>query len=311
MKSFNIGSRFWMAGAFAVLVGLGMVVQDVEAARMGGGRSFGRQSPNVTRQQSAPPSKDAATQAGQGQPQQAPAAQPQPTGNRWLGPIAGIAAGLGLAALLSHFGLGAALAEALGSVIVLALLALAAVWVWRMLRGGAARPALERSLEPTYDSASAPVGNAPVVAYDSPSERARAGSVASLSSTQVSWGVPAGFDTPAFIRSAKVNFIRLQEAWDAKNLADIREFTTPEVFAELRMQIDETRAAANHTDVVSLDAELLGIEESATDYLASVKFSGTIRENDQAGEPVEEVWNLVKAKSGRSGWLLAGIQQIH
>jgi len=324
-KSFNLGSRVWIAGAFAVLVGAGMVMQDVEAARMGGGRSFGRQSPNVTRQQSAAPSRDAATQAapaqqaGQRQPSQPPA-QPQPTGNRWLGPIAGIAAGLGLAALLSHFGLGGALAEALGSVIVLALLAFAALWIWRVLRGGAARPALERNAGPVYDSAGARVGNAPVagvgnaplVPYDSPSEPARPGSVASLSSTAVPWGVPAGFDTPAFIRSAKVNFIRLQEAWDARNLADIREFTTPEVFAELRMQIDESKGAANHTDVVALDAELLGIEESSTDYLASVKFSGTIRENEQAGgEPVEEVWNLVKPKSGRSGWLLAGIQQIH
>ncbi len=320
-KSFNVGSRVWIAraaaGAFAVLVALGMVVQDVEAARMGGGRSFGRQSPNVTRQQSAPPSRDAATQAAPaqqaGQRQaSSPPAQPQPTGNRWLGPIAGIAAGLGLAALLSHFGLGAALAEALGSVIVVALLALAAVWIWRMLRGAGARSALQRNAEPAYGSAGGGVGKTPVIAHDSASEPVRPGSVASLSATEVPWGVPAGFDTPAFIRSAKVNFIRLQEAWDAKNLADIREFTTPEVFAELRMQIDESKGAANHTDVVALDADLLGIEESPTDYLASVKFTGTIRESDQAGgEPVEEVWNLVKPKNGRSGWLLAGIQQIH
>jgi len=309
-RQFNIGSRLWIAGALALLVGPGMVVQDVEAARMGGGRSFGRQSPNVTRQ-SAPPSQAApAQQAGQTPSQ--PPAQPQPAGNRWLGPIAGIAAGLGLAALLSHFGLGGAFAEVLGSLIVLALLPLAAVWILRMLRSGPARPAMQRSAEPAYDSPGAQVGNAPAVAYDSPSQPARPGSVAALGATEVPWGVPAGFDTPAFIRSAKVNFIRLQEAWDAKNLTDIREFTTPEVFAELKMQIDESKGKENHTDVVALDAELLGIEESATDYLASVKFSGTIRENDQgSGEPVEEVWNLVKPKNGRSGWLLAGIQQIH
>jgi predicted lipid-binding transport protein (Tim44 family) len=323
-KSFNIGTRFWIAGAFATVVGLGMVVQDVEAARMGGGRSFGRQSPNVTRQ-AAPPSRDAATQAAPAQQagqRQAPppAGQPQPAGNRWFGPIAGIAAGLGIAALLSHFGLGGALAEALSSMLVVGLLVLAAVWIWRMLRGAGNKPALQRTAEPAYGGA----GNAPVRTYDLASETAQPGSVAALGSaarpgpaaalgaTAEQWGVPAGFDTPAFIRSAKVNFIRLQEAWDAKNLADIREFTTPEVFAELRMQIDESKDAANHTDVVALDAELLGIEESPTDYLASVKFSGTIRENEQAGgEPVEEVWNLVKPKNGRSGWLLAGIQQIH
>jgi predicted lipid-binding transport protein (Tim44 family) len=160
--------------------------------------------------------------------------------------------------------------------------------------------------------------------YDLASESAQPGSVAALGSvatpesaaargaTAEQWGVPTGFDTPAFIRNAKVNFIRLQEAWDAKNLADIREFTTPEVFAEIKMQIDENKGANNRTDVVALDAELLGIEENPTDYLASVKFRGTIRESEQgSGEPVEEVWNLTKPKSGRSGWLLAGIQQIH
>ena len=322
MKSFNFGSKRWIAraaaGVFAVAIALAMVIQDADAARMGGGRSFGRQSPNVTRQAS-PPSRDTATQTQQaGQKQTpAPAAQPQPAGNRWFGPIAGLAAGLGIAALLSHFGLGGALAEALGSMLVIGLLVLAAVWIWRMLRGSGSRPALGRPAEPAYSSA----GNASARSYDLAPESAQPGSVAALGSTLTSgsaapgaeqWGVPAGFDTPAFIRSAKVNFIRLQEAWDARNLADIREFTTPEVFAEIKMQIDETKGANNHTDVLALDAELLGIEESPTDYLASVKFSGTIRENEEGnGEPLEEVWNLTKPKSGRSGWLLAGIQQIH
>jgi predicted lipid-binding transport protein (Tim44 family) len=318
MKSFNIASPGWIArgaaAAFAAVVGLAMVMHDADAARMGGGRSFGRQSPNVTRQAAPPTQAAPAQQAGP-----PPAAQPQPAGNRWLGPIAGIAAGLGIAALLSHFGLGGAFAEALGSMLAIGLLVFAAVWVWRMLRGAGNRPALQRSAEPAYESP----GNAPARNYDLASETAQPGSVAALGSapapvpsapgpTAEPWGVPAGFDTPAFIRSAKVNFIRLQEAWDAKNLADIREFTTPEVFAEIKMQIDETKGANNRTDVVALDAELLGIEESPTDYLASVKFSGSIRENEQGGpEPVEEVWNLTKPKSGRSGWLLAGIQQIH
>jgi predicted lipid-binding transport protein (Tim44 family) len=323
MKSIDIKPRRWLAragaGAFVVMMALAMVVQNADVARMGGGRSFGRQSPNVTRQ-AAPPTQSApAQQAGQKQTPP-PAAQPQPTGNRWLGPIAGLAAGLGIAALLSHFGLGGAFAEALGSMLVVGLLVLAAVWIWRMLRGAGNKPALQRTAEPAYGSA----GDAPVRGYDLASETAQPGSVAALGSAATSgsaaatpptaepWGVPAGFDTPAFIRSAKVNFVRLQEAWDAKNLGDIREFTTPEVFAEIKMQIDETKGANNHTDVVALDAELLGIEESPTDYLASVKFSGTIRENEQSnGEPVEEVWNLTKPKNGRSGWLLAGIQQIH
>jgi len=290
-------------GAWVVVIGFAMLVPDADAARMGGGRSFGRQSGNVTRQ-SAPPARDAASPSAA--PQQP--VQPQPGGNRWLGPLAGLAAGLGIAALLSHFGLGGAFAEAFGSMILLALLVIAGIFVWRMLRGARASPQGTRRVEPAYGA------DAPVSTYEPRPATAMPGSVASLSSPEKGqpWGVPADFDTAAFIRSAKVNFIRLQAAWDAKNLADIREFTTPEVFGEIRMQLEEEKGKENHTDVLTLDAELLGIEESATDYLASVKFSASIRESEQGGaEPVEEVWNLVKPKEGRSGWLLAGIQQIH
>ena len=289
-------------GAWLVVIGLAMLVPDADAARMGGGRSFGRQSPNVTRQ-SAPPARDAASPSAA--PQQP--AQPQPAGNRWLGPLGGLAAGLGIAALLSHFGLGGAFPEAFGSVIMLALLVFAGIFVWRMLQGARSSPAAARRIEPAYGA------SAPVSTYEPRPGSAMPGSVASLSSSSPQpWGVPTDFDTAAFIRSAKVNFIRLQAAWDAKNLADIREFTTPEVFGEIRMQLEEEKGKDNHTDVLTLDAELLGIEESATDYLASVKFSASIRESEQGGAaPVEEVWNLVKPKEGRSGWLLAGIQQIH
>ncbi|HTS52736.1 MAG TPA: TIM44-like domain-containing protein [Burkholderiales bacterium] len=291
-----------------MVIGLGVAVQNADAARMGGGKSFGRQSPNVTRQ-SAPPSRDAAAQSAPRQAGQ-PVPQSQPAGNRWLGPLTGLAAGLGIAALLSHFGLGGDFGEGLSSVIMLALLAFAAVLVWRMLRGSRPGVPIGRGAEPAYSNADAGAGS--VNAYNPMPGSTLPGSVASLSSTTVPWGVPPDFDTPSFIRTAKVNFIRLQAAWDAKNLADIREFTTPEVFAEIRMQIDEDKGANSRTDVVALEAELLGIEESAADYLASVKFTGSIRENERAGaEPVEEVWNLVKPKDARSGWLLAGIQQIH
>ena len=155
---------------------------------------------------------------------------------------------------------------------------------------------------------------------------AQPGSVAATAGTSVSgiplvqsdpapsssWEVPADFDATGFLRNAKVYFVRLQAAWDARNLVDIREFTTPEAFAEIRVQVDEQKAANDKTEVVALDAQLLGVETGAHDYLASVRFSGAIRENDMpAAEPFVEVWNLTKPKSGRTGWLLAGIQQIH
>lgn len=291
----------------ALLIGVAAVVDDADARRLGGGRSMGRQSPNVTRQATPPTSQPAQQQAVQ------PAgAQPQPAGNRWLGPIAGLAAGLGIAALLSHMGLGGAFAEGLGSILLIGLLVMAGVFVWRMLRGSQAmRPAYEGG-----DPGRATQAAAPVTAYTPVTGSALPGSVAALSNvgspSAAPWGVPADFDVAGFLRSAKVYFIRLQAAWDAKNLVDIREFTTPEVFAEIKMQIDEEKEASNKTDVVELEGKLLGIETTPDEYLASVRFTGKIRENDGASaESFEEVWNLAKPTQGRGGWLLAGIQQVH
>jgi predicted lipid-binding transport protein (Tim44 family) len=129
--------------------------------------------------------------------------------------------------------------------------------------------------------------------------------------TTTATDVPADFDTASFLRNAKTYFIRLQAAWDRGDVNDIREFTTPEMFAELRMQLQERGAAANHTDVLAVDAELVGIETLENDYLASVKFVGKIREEENAAtESFTEIWNLTKPVSGGGGWILAGIQQV-
>jgi predicted lipid-binding transport protein (Tim44 family) len=123
--------------------------------------------------------------------------------------------------------------------------------------------------------------------------------------------VPAGFDTEAFLRNAKVYFVRLQDAWDRGNVNDIREFTTPEMFAEVKLDVDARGKEPNRTDVVQLNADLLGVEDRSQEYLASVRFHGLIRESEgAAAEPFVEIWNLSKQKSGNEGWLLAGIQQV-
>ncbi len=125
------------------------------------------------------------------------------------------------------------------------------------------------------------------------------------------WSVPADFDAPGFLRHAKTHFIRLQAAWDKADIDDIREFTTPEMYAELKLDLQERGSAINNTDVVSINAELLGIETVGGNYLASVKFDGMIKEDAKsAAEPFAEVWNLSKPLAGQGGWLLAGIQQL-
>jgi len=321
--------RLSRAGLFALLavVGAALVIPDADAARrMGGGKSFGRQT-----QQSAPPAQPAqreglgqsagqpgATQAAPGVAGR-PAAQTPATGNRFLGPIAGLAAGLGIAALLSHFGLIGPFAEFLASALMIGLLVLAGVFVWRMLRG-AARPSPASARQPATE----PAWQAPVAARSPVStDAARPGSIAaslggvgvstpSVEATGAAPGVPHDFDVDGFLRNAKVHFHRLQAAWDRRDVDDLNEFTTPEVLAELRVQLAENAADSGRNEIVGLDAHLLGIEESAVDYLASVRFDGTLRSAEAPeGEAFQEIWNLSKRKDGRGGWLLAGIQQVH
>jgi predicted lipid-binding transport protein (Tim44 family) len=123
--------------------------------------------------------------------------------------------------------------------------------------------------------------------------------------------IPAGFDTEGFLRHAKTNFIRLQASFDASNLSDLREFTSPEMFAELQMEIQERKGAANVTEVLQLNGEMLGVHSNSAEHMASVRFQGSLREQVGAAPvSIDEVWNLTKPLNGEGGWVLAGIQQL-
>ncbi|MFB9126200.1 Tim44 domain-containing protein [Paraburkholderia dipogonis] len=298
-----------MAGSLASL--------DAEARRMGGGRSIGRQANSVT-QQSAPSQPSQSNQAMQQRAQPAPAPAPtpaaQPNRSRWLGPIAGLAAGLGIAALLSHFGLGGAFAGAMANIIVIAIIAMIGIWLIRRFMGrkrDSAQPAYAGS-SPSLNSGGTGYSQEP--RYSAPptgSYLEPQGNPLNTPTINAAPVVPAGFDSEAFLRNAKVYFVRLQAAWDVGNTEDIREFTTPEMFAEVKVDLSSRGAETNQTDVVQLNAELLGVEERANEYFASVRFSGLIREAPgAAAEPFVEVWNLSKANRPGEGWLLAGIQQV-
>ncbi|MDN2711017.1 Tim44-like domain-containing protein [Janthinobacterium sp. SUN118] len=289
------------------------------ARPMGGGRSFGRQSQNVGRQAPAPaPAPAPAAAPRQAQPAPAPAPAPAAKApSRWKGLLGGALLGLGLGALLSHFGLGGALASMISTLLMVALLAGAAFFIYRMVRGKRENNAGGHAPFAGFGgNQPAPAGNTPDIGSRIPPlpplQPVSSGvGLDKVAPVAAPWGVPADFDKDAFLRHAKSNFIRLQAAWDKADVNDIREFTSPEVYAELRMQIQERGAQADFTDVVSIDAELLGIETSVTDYLASVKFTGLIRSApDAAAEPFAEVWNMSKPVSGNNGWVLAGIQQL-
>lgn len=318
-----------LAVAGAMMVG-SFASFDAEARRMGGSRSIGKQSSVASQRSSTPPpaqpnspTPTQSTQPGQAQraqpatPTPAPAAA-APARNRWLGPIAGLAAGLGIAALLSHFGLGEAFAGAMANAIVIALIAFVAIWLIRKLMsrrrvaqaayqaGGAGLPP-SGGLTQAHGYPQEPRYTAP------PTGQYLAPEANPLTTPQIAAApsVPAGFDTEAFLRNAKVHFVRLQAAWDAGNMDDIREFTTPEMFAEVRVDLADRGSQPNQTDVVQLNADLLDVAEQGNEYLASVRFYGLIRETQgAAAEPFAEIWNLSKSRSTGEGWLLAGIQQV-
>ena len=266
MKSFVIS-------LFALFISFGLVMHDAEARRLGGGKSFGMQR--------SVPAKQSVAPAPQQQPGAAPTAAPQK--RSWMGPIAGLAAGLGLAALASHFGFG----EGMANFLMLALLAMAAVMLFRFLM---------RRNEPA----------APAMQYAGMPQAAPA----ALGSGTAARSFPPGFDAEAFAREAKLNFIRLQAAFDAGNLDDLRAFTAPEIFAELSMELAERGTAAQTTDVMTLNAEVLDAVDEGTRHIVSVRFTGLVREAaDQGAIPLDEVWHLSKPASGQGGWVIAGIQQ--
>jgi predicted lipid-binding transport protein (Tim44 family) len=288
---------------FAVVLALGLSigVGDAEAKRLGGGKSTGMQR-EMTPPAKAPNAAPAPSQAAA--PAAAAAAKP---GRSWMGPLAGLAAGLGLAALASHFGFG----EELANIMMMALLAfavIAAVGYFMRKRAGAQQPALlgagagQQGMQYSADRME-PVGGG----Y----EKVGAGATAAPVAAAATGHIPADFDVAGFVRNAKVHFIRLQAANDTGNLDDIREFTTPEMFAEIKMDLGERSGAAQETDVVAIEAEVMEVTEEGSRYIVSVRFTGQIRE--ERGGPltaVDEVWHLTKPRAGSGGWLLAGIQQL-
>jgi predicted lipid-binding transport protein (Tim44 family) len=301
------------------------MISEAIARPMGGRRSIGRQSQAV-RQMPAPapaPMTPMNRQAAQPSPAApmagaagARAMQPKRP-SMWKGLLGGALLGLGLGALFSHLGIGGAMASMLSTLLMLALLAFAVMFIVRMFRrkdtpanaqfqgGGFNQPA--PAGVPTPDIGS---GLQPPQSYQGQGS-ASGVSLNKAPAPHTPWGVPGDFDTEAFLRHAKSSFIRMQAAWDKADVADLREFTTPEIFAELKMQIAERGATPDFTDVVSIDAQLLGIETTASDYLASVQFNGMIRTAPNApAEPFAEVWNMEKPLAGNTGWVLAGIQQL-
>ena len=293
----------YLISLFALILSVGFVVSspDAEAKRLGGGSSSGmKRDSSVMKRDAAPPAASQSVAPKPAAP--APAAAPAPSGmGRFLGPLAGLAAGIGIASLLSHFGMGG-LGEGFSSIIMMLLIGAAVFFVVRMLMN-------RRASQAPSGIPAEPLQYAGAGAVPAQQTHFEALAPARSSAAPAS-NIPAGFDVEGFVRQAKLNFVRLQADNDAGNMDDIRAFTTPEMFAEIQLEYQERGKAVQQTDVVQLNAGLLDVSTEGNRQIASVRFSGSIRETTAAApEAFDEVWHLVRPADASSGWVIAGIQQ--
>lgn len=263
----------------------GVLAGEASAKRFGGSKSFGKQRESVS-QQAAPKA-----------PASAPTAAPT-GGNKWLGPLAGLAAGGLLASLLMGHGF-----DGIKMMDILMMLGIAAAvfFIFRALRNSnAPRPI------------PATAGGMQYSGYN-PQPVAQPLAGGSSNPLLASSTRPAWFEDEPFLRQAKANFLRLQDANDKGDINDIREFTTPEMFAEVSLQIQERGGKPQYTEVVTLNAEMVEVVTEGDHVIASVRFSGLIREEAGANaEPFNEIWHIQKSTSQPNGsWFIAGIQQVN
>jgi predicted lipid-binding transport protein (Tim44 family) len=320
-------------GTLILVMALTLAGMNAEAARrMGGGKSVGQQSGNVTQRQAAPAAPAQGVTNAAAKPAVAPAVAPK---KPWGAMLGGLAAGLGLAWLAHSLGVG----EAVGQFMLIALLVLVAMvaigWFMRRRKAaetptaspyafqGAAAGGMSSSQAPSYrpenvgnDASARPFERNSMfldASHAAPSSGTMIGS--GLSGSQA-WGIPDGFDVPGFVQAAKANFVALQAAWDKSDVPALRSMMTDDMLIEIKAQLAEREThpgggEPNSTDVVMIEAQLLGIEDLGEDYMASVEFSGMIREQPSAGpSPFREVWNMTKPKNGSRGWLVAGVQAL-
>ncbi len=279
-----------------------LFVAEAQAKRMGGGKTLGRQNSGLLQRQQATPAPAAAPR----QSVAPTAASPRPA-NRWGGLLGGLAAGIGLAALFHAFGLGAGLASFVMALLIAGLAVVAGMFLLRLSRrsGATSTPQPAGMPRGAYDAAQ--LGPESYL----PPQRFEGTQTPAANATAVQGAIPADFDQRAFLNKAREHYYQLQKAWDAGDLHGIESYSTPELFAQLKSEIEQRGGAQNQTDVVTLEAVLLDLQELGGEYLASVEFSGLVREERWGGaQSVREVWNLVKPVSGNGGWLLAGIQQL-
>ncbi|MBU0784479.1 MAG: 39S ribosomal protein L45 [Gammaproteobacteria bacterium] len=329
-EAFALKTRVWsvrlsVLAVVAAFLSLSVLPTDAEARRLGGGGSFGRTAPSQFQKTtptspsgttSTAPSKQQATNSGTST---TGAAAPR---NRFLGPLGGLAAGLGLAALFGYLGFGAGMAEFLGTMLLIAAAVFAVVFLVRMLRGQQAS-----KQRPAYSVPGGSVGNSnsyrqgpvndPVPGMGQPGGNQGFGQFgnadafdAPMPASTPLKELPAGFDEANFVNSAKKFFVTMQGVFDKGDVAGLREYCSDEVVDHLKTEIESRGNTVNRTDVVTLDAQLIGFETDVDEQIATVAFTGMLREEqDAAAAEINELWIMSRPVSG-GGWVLSGIHNL-
>ena len=297
------------------------------AKRMGSGKPVGQQSGNVSQREAAKPAQPGAQPAGSpsaapSAPSPASAPMASPTRRPWGAMVGGLAAGLGLAWLAHSMGFGAEFGQFLlfG---LLAFVLLAVVGYFMRRRGpspanGESPLAYQAAGQPAFSNSNfnSPNPSKSMVDPNAPAAQSTHNSNPSTPSNPSNWSIPDGFDTHGFLETVKKGFVSMQDAWDRSDTALMRTWMTEEMLSEIKAELSERDATPlfaqiTKTEVVQLEAVLLGMELLGDHYLASVEFEGTIKEGAHAHpEPFKEVWNMSYSRSGNKVWLIAGIQQV-
>jgi len=327
---------FQMKSWGLIVVAMIVLTQNVDAKRLGGGMSLGRQSAPIARNPSAIPPKPAPSPVNAAPSPSAPAAAPvapAPRPSRFGGMggiLGGLAAGIGLSYLFNSMGIGAGMSSMFSNLLMIGLLVFGGLWVYRKF--------FANKLSQSFNGLeSGNMGFATATPQQSPSwssglnptgHEANMASMATATSAQTSPSpsadnigrapieaqlTPSSFaDKDHFLENARTLFLQLQEASDQQNLETLKEFTSPELFTLLRKDMLARSTAISFTQVLTLAADLLAVEQENQEYMASVRFSGTIRE--EVNGPVadfQEIWNWTKPINGSTGWILSGIQQLN
>lgn len=314
MKNFFIAV---MLALLATFIAVGDA--DAQKKRLGGGKSSGMQKENVQKDVPKVPAQNTVAPAGAAAPAAAAAA---PSGmSKWMGPLAGLAAGGLLASLFMGGGFSGL---KMMDILLFAGLAIGAFMLFRMfMRKKAMENNLAGNASSQYAGTVGAIDREVATNSAAPMQRSGlAGGAPEIGSKLMTGAAadaataapryPADFDVPGFERQARFAFIRLQAANDSRDVNDIRDFTTPEMYAELSLQIQERGDVAQKTDIVTLNVNVLEVTTEGQRAVASVRYTGEIRE--EAGgpaEPFDEIWHVSKRlDDAKSTWLLAGIQQL-